>query len=420
MAKTTGLGHLFKRGKVWQLAWTVNGVKRAKSLNTTNKEDAITEQKRMMGLQHQIQTTEDVIHHTAKNKKLITLNTIKLDKVWDEYDKNFYRPTSSPGTLGNHERNWKQLKNWLNEKHPEIKTLNEITKEIAVEYSNYLWQGGIHGDTFKLKLTSIKMIYRTLMEEKKTPFDGIKKETGNNIGREGFTDAQMAKIHELLNDPDFELEDKDEWKVVCKIGQYFGFRFVDAVLLKCKSINFDLDNVTIVPVKTQRTGVTVTIPMALEIRNIFQGLDLSGEYVSPNLAKRYLSPKNKLVGQDFAVILKKAKIREIEKRNRGLARNKFGFYSYRHQFAVKLANSVPPTSLPTLSSMLGDNPATAAKYYIKISGASKITAINALFNNKPESTEVSDAERIANAVKMIETVTIDGAIKAELLKILQG
>ena len=159
------------------------------------------------------------------------------------------------------------------------------------------------------------MIYRILMDEKKTPFDGIKKERGHNIGREGFTDFQMEKIQQVLKDPDFVLKDKDEWKVVCKMGQYFGFRFVDAILFKCKSINFEFDNVTIMPIKTKRTELEVTIPMAPEIRAIFRGLDLSGEYVCPILAKRYLSPKNKLVGQDFAVILKRAEIGEIEKRD---------------------------------------------------------------------------------------------------------
>lgn len=418
MAKTTGLGHLFKRGKVWQLAWTVNGVKKSKSLNTTNKDDAITEQKRMMGLHHQIQTTEDVIHHTAKAKSLISNKTIKLEKVWSDYEKNFYRPTSSKGTLGNHSRNWKQLKLWIEEKHPEIKTLNDITKELAVEYSNFIWNKNLTGDTFKQKIASIKMIYRTLMDEKKTPFDGIKKETGKNIGHEGFSKEQMIKIHQTLDNPDFEIRDREEFHVVCYIGQFCGFRFADAILFKCKSIDFKNNNITIMPIKTQRTGIKVCLPIHPELKEILQKLDLNGEYVCPNLANRYLSPNMTSVGMDFASILKEAKIGEIETRKRGLSRNKFSFYSYRHQLACNLANS--GVTLPVLASMLGDNPSTAAKYYVKINDESKNKAILTLSSVKSVSEVDKLTKRIANAVEMLESASIDGAIKAELLAILQG
>ena len=173
------------------------------------------------------------------------------------------------------------------------------------------------------------------------------------------------------------------------------------------------------PIKTKRTKRIVTIPIHPELLKRFKSIDLSGEYICPVLAQRYLDKKTRPnVIVFFLKVLKEAKIVDIEKRERGESRNKYGYYSYRHHFGSSMANEGVP--LAVLADMMGDDIRTASKYYIKINDESKNKAIQSLTQAKTESTEVSDAGRIQNAVKMIESATIDGAIKAELLKILQG
>jgi hypothetical protein len=41
---------------------------------------------------------------------------------------------------------------WFAAKHPDLKTIGEITVEIAGEYLNKVWQSGITGLTYNVKL----------------------------------------------------------------------------------------------------------------------------------------------------------------------------------------------------------------------------------------------------------------------------
>ncbi len=420
MARTTGFGCIIKRGKWYSLEYYLNGKKIVKSLHTQDLKEAKAEQQRRMGIIHSTNTTEDIVHQIEKAKNLENHKAIKLAKVWEEYEKSFKRSLSSEGTLNNHKRNWEKLKIWLNKNHPEITQLHQISKTEAVEYANFLWTvGSITGETFKQKIASCKMVYKVLMEDTKTPFDEIKKETEHGIGREAFTEEQIKTIHATIKNPDFYVREKEEYITVCLLGQYLGLRFVDAILFKPKSILFDKNNVHLMPVKTKRTKRFITVPIHPELLKRFKSLDLTGEYLCPVLAKRYLNESTRPnVSVDFLHILKAAKIVEIESRTRGKARNKYGYYSFRHYFGSKMANN--DVTLAVLADMMGDDIQTASKYYVKINDESKNKAINSLSSVKSASEAEVLTNRIQKACKAIESAKISKAIKAKLLKILQG
>ena len=176
--KTTGLGYLFKRGNVYYLTYQVNGKKQTISLKEKNEKEAIKEQKKVMQTALHASTEEKVIRAIAEARQVHKSKKILLDTVWDKYEKNVRRTNHSAATLANHKRVWMALKEWLNKKYPLVTCLDHINISMAEEYTVYLWEKNITGDTFTNKLASIKMIYKILLDETKTPFDYIKKDTG--------------------------------------------------------------------------------------------------------------------------------------------------------------------------------------------------------------------------------------------------
>ena len=417
--KTTGLGHLFKRGNVYYLTYQVNGKKQTISLKTKNEKEAIKEQKKVMGTALNANTTEKVIMAVAEARQVHKSKKILLDTVWDKYDKNIYRANHSATTLANHKRVWMALKKWLNEKYPIVTCLDQITKSIAEEYTAFLWGKNITGDTFTNKMASIKMIYKTLLEETKTPFDYIKKETGTGISHTDFTFEQMAKIHEVLKYPDLDVEDKEEFETLCYILQYTGLRLCDAILLRWKSIDIEKNNIEVEPIKTKRIRRKINIPIHPEFKGILEKLNKDSEFVVPNLAKRYMTC-NTTIKTDFLEILTRAGLGDKETRERGSIKRKYGFHSFRTSFATIMANATPPVPVTVLADMMGDNIETVQKYYVNIHDATKINAINNLGQVKPVSEVETLTNRIQNAIKLLESAKISKGVKAELFKILQG
>jgi len=417
MAKTTGLGYLFKRGNVFYLTYQTNGKKETISLKTKNEKEAIREQKKIMGNALSATTAEKVISTIAEARDIYKSKKILLDSVWDNYDKNVHRTNHSAGTLLNHKRVWLALKAWLNKKYPVVVCIDQITKSMAEEYTSFLWDKNITGDTFRNKMASIKMIYKTVLEEVKTPFDYIDKESENGISHSDFTFDQIAKIHEVLHDSSFDVRDKEEFDILVYIGQYTGLRLADAVTLDWKAIDIAKNNISVEPIKTKRIKRKINIPIHPDFKIILEKLPNKTGYVVPNLAKRYLERAG-TVKTDFISILIRAGLGDSETRERGSKRRKFGYHSFRTSFATIMANAGVPLAI--LADMMGDNVETAQKYYVNIHSSTKLDAIQSLSKVKPVSEVETLNNRIANAVKLIESASIDEAIKVELLKILQA
>ena len=419
MKKT--MGHLFQRGGKgnWHIEFTINGHKTAKSLGTADKKEAIKKQKKYAEISLTTNTVEDLVHTVARAKRLVSEKKITIKNTWEEYKNSFQRKQHGEGTLGNHQRRWNRLEKWIEKNHPEVKFLNQITSNIANEFAVWLWEKNITADTFQHHINAFKMIYKNLLDTQVTPFDKIQKDVKEGVNRLGFTPAQIDKIHEAIDEKDFTVRSKPELHLLCWIAQYTGLRLVDAVLLKSSSVDLDKDNIFCTPVKTIKCNRKVSIPINSELREKLAKADLTQEYVLPELAKRYLHSRHGVI-KSMLLIFKRAGLTEKQTRDRGMARSLYGFHSFRHTFCITMVNATPPVPVAVLADMMGDNIATVSKYYVKINDESKIKAIQTLSNNKPVSEVEKLTERIATAVKMLESASIDGAIKAELLKILQG
>lgn len=432
--RTTGNGYLFKRGKngerlkdsdegIFYLQYTVNGHRKLISMKTDNKVIAEKKRKELLQPALMLDSKEKVILHVAQARNILTNVNIALDGVWAKYENSTKRPQSSPGTLSNYKRMWKCFKEWLNDEHPCINTVNHITPALAEEYSVFLWKKNIAENTYNYHLQALNLVLKIVTGELQTAFTGIKHKVGEQINRKDFTPAHVNKIFSVLNDKKFKIMFKDEMRLLCYIGNYTGLRLIDAALLKCEAIDLDKNLISVMPQKTRGIQRWVYIPIHPELRKELIKVDMSQTYVMPNVAERYLrNPTG--VKLDFMKILDAAKLTDFKARKKGRGRRLYGYHSFRHTFASTASNS--GSGITTLGSLLGDNPRTLEKYYIKVSDTNKIKAVNSLpaiiaqsgcMGSKDKETL---PERVKKAILLIQELKISMTVKKHLLALLQN
>ena len=86
---------------------------------------------------------------------------------------------------------------WLAAKHPDLKTIGEITVEIAGEYLNKVWQTGITGLTYNVKLWLLKNALAVFMKED-CPFKDFQNKRHYPESRKPFTD-ETQKSTAMIN-----------------------------------------------------------------------------------------------------------------------------------------------------------------------------------------------------------------------------
>ncbi|HCE46191.1 MAG TPA: hypothetical protein DET40_21815 [Lentisphaeria bacterium] len=451
--KKTGKGHLFQRDKDskgnpagnYYLQYTINKERKIVSLGTANLKAAKQKRDDILNPALTAKTKEDVVRHIAEARALMSNVSLPLDKVWNHFTKIptgnkkmlKFRPDSGEGTLSNYERFFRHFCNWLKDKYPNITKINEVTSKEAEEYMTFLWTNEEHeitANTFNYHLQGLRLVFSRVCKSFNTPFDDVSRQDGKQIKRKNFTVAQLKSLFEAIDNPECDISNRSEMKLLCHIGRWTGLRLCDAVLMKWKQIDFIANKITAEPIKTKNIHREVNIPIHSELKSqLDRAESAGGEYVLPVMAEIYNRNPDE-INKDFATVLDKAKLTEVVTAKRGRDRRAYGFHSFRHSFASFAANAGIPIS--ALSDILGDNARTLEKYYIKASDENKAKAIES--QSQPQLTTGNDTEevidvkpidelvelqkRVSDALELIRTATkkdISEAFTAQLVKILQ-
>ena len=406
MARSKGQGHIFRRGKKYYVQYDVNGIRQTKSLDTTKEREAQKKAKELLEPAMQAKTKEEVILHVAKAKKIITASSILLKDVWKVYLKTPSRPDSSKGTLGNHERHWKNFTSWLKGTHPEKERLSEIDDAIAKEYANYLWtlqKKKISAGTFNYHIKSLTLITRVLIDKgglDTNPWSEITRKSEVKQQRKEFTHEQVMTIFESFEKTELHLLHKAETEILFYIAAFTGLRLIDAVNLSWNSIKLNRNIISLIPEKTRKVQRHVNIPIHPSLKEklkIAQEWKDDKKKVLPKMSARYLSNSSG-VKKDCVKVIDFCGFKERGE-GRGLNRRLYGFHSFRHFFASTCADAGVPVA--TLAEILGDNISTLNKYYIHAQEESRNKMIQALDNGQKQlqNQEQSPAEKKLVAIK---------------------
>ena len=279
---------------VYYFRYQVNGARKAISLKTRNKQQALKEVEKYIPL-IQASSAEVIAAHVRHARNLaVQEKNLLLYQAWEEYAKSPDRAT--PATVSEalaYKSTFAEFVAWIND--PQA-TLRNVTETTAMQYADYMRRQNIAVSTHNRKLKRIRKIFNVLKEYRgeENPFQSAvlyrkeREEREQDVHRLSFSREQEQQLRDVLDDDSFKVMNKPEVKVVYYLGMFTGQRLKDCVLLRWSKINLEMQRIW---VKQFKTGKEVTIPIAPPLLEVLQEAltwkksDI--DYVCPNVAERY-------------------------------------------------------------------------------------------------------------------------------------
>ena len=400
---------------VYYFRYQVNGARKAISLKTRNKQEAVKEAEKHVPLL-QATSSEVIAAHVQYARNLaIPEKNLLLSQAWEEYEKSPDRAT--PATVSEalaYKSTFLEFVAWVND--PAV-TLRDITGVMAMRYADSMRELNIAVSTHNRKLKRIRKVFNVLKEYRteENPFNSAvlyrkeREEREQDVHRLSFTREQEEQLREVLDDDRFKVMNKPEVKVVYYLGMYTGQRMKDCVLLRWSKINLGMRRIW---VKQFKTGKEVTIPIApplLEVLQVALAWKKSdADYVCPNVAVRYNKTNavgknvgNNLVNIDMLRVIKWIGLEpSVTVPGRDKKVTVYGFHSLRHSFASYCAAAGVPQA--TVVSILGADSEVITRYYTHVGDDAQRQAIAAVSGGYlPGSAQA----KIDEALELINTST---------------
>lgn len=171
---------------------------------------------------------------------------------------------------------------FVEDKHPDIARMSQITKEIAVEFRDCLTEH-VKPGTVNLYLGKLKAVWSALSPTSPNPWRGLKV-SGRSTPRMDLTEdefkAVMSEARKTGGDVAYMFE----------LASSTAMRMSDCCLLKWSNIDMGRRTITFTPQKLRRTGKTVHIPMSSAVFSLLSTRAVEGSnrgYVSPKLARAW-------------------------------------------------------------------------------------------------------------------------------------
>ena len=376
---------------IYYFRYQVNGARKAISLKTRNKQQAIKEAEKYVPLL-QATSSEVIAAHVQHARNLATPEkNLLLYQAWEEYEKSPDRAT--PDTVSEalaYKSTFAEFVEWVND--PQA-TLRDITETTAMQYADYMRQQNIAVSTHNRKLKRIRKVFKVLQEycSEDNPFQPAvlyrkeREEREQDVHRLSFTREQEQQLRNVLADDHYKVLNKPEVRVIYYLGMFTGQRMKDCVLLRWSKINLEMNRIW---VKQFKTGKEVTIPIAPTLREVllealeWKKSDL--DYVCPNVAMRYNKTNalgknvgNNLVNIDMLRVIRWIGLEpSVHVPGRDKKVTVYGFHSLRHSFASYCAEAGVPQA--TVVSILGANSEIVTKYYTHVGDEAQKQAIAAV------------------------------------------
>ena len=397
---------------IYYFRYQVNGARKAISLNTRNKQQAIKEAEKYVPLL-QATSSEVIAAHVQHARNLATPEkNLLLYQAWEEYEKSPDRAT--PDTVSEalaYKSTFAEFVEWVND--PQA-TLRDITETTAMQYADYMRQQNIAVSTHNRKLKRIRKVFKVLQEycSEDNPFQSAvlyrkeREEREQDVHRLSFTREQEQQLRDVLADDHYKVLNKPEVRVIYYLGMFTGQRMKDCVLLRWSKINLEMNRIW---VKQFKTGKEVTIPIAPTLREVllealeWKKSDL--DYVCPNVAMRYNKTNalgknvgNNLVNIDMLRVIRWIGLEpSVNVPGRDKKVTVYGFHSLRHSFASYCAEAGVPQA--TVVSILGADSEIVTKYYTHVGDEAQkqaIAAVSGVSLPTPAQNKIDEALALIN------------------------
>jgi len=374
-------GHLFKRGSTFYLFWRVSGKVFSKALRddggnpVTTKREAEEARIKLMApftVADETAALESIAGKLEGRKAELAKwedeqhPPSSIGQAWSDFLASPNRPDSGKSTLRQYEFQWQAFADWIKEKHPDILTLRDVSKEIAEEYASGMNHGKFSPSTYNKHLNLLTLVFRVVKHKAKltnNPWESPKR--GGSLQRKRMVTNSRREltIDELRN---ICQAATGELRTLLALGIYSGLRLGDCATLRWGEVDLPRGIMRRIPNKTaRRNPKPVIIPIHPILREMLSETPLKkrGEYVLPEMAALYAhnicAVTDKVQGH-----FKKCGI-TLHKPGTGTGGKRavieVGFHSLRHTFVSLCRESNAP--LAVVESIVGhSNPAMTRHY----------------------------------------------------------
>ena len=421
-------GSLELRGKVWFARWMVNGQRFARSTGETDRKDAekwlarqlanvratdirATSKKMVETLQLQKAAQLDGAILQAERSaeaEIDRLPTVPLAELEKELLAVIEGKVSG-SSISAYTNEVRKLAGWMAKNRPEVEDMNDVTEQIARQYSDWL-AANFRASTHNIGRVNLAHIWNVMAERyriKTNPWHGIKPIKTDAAVRRDLTREELAKIAATL---------QGEYRTAFFVGCFTGLRLSDAATLKWESIDLDAGEITLRPIKTARTsGRYVHIPIVPEFYAVLAAFPETRRhgYVTPELAQKYREGRASL-SHEIVEMFGKAGIETRTDGGEGKrARNVVGFHSLRHTFVSLAANSGIP--FQTVQAIVGHSAAKMSEHYFHENREATALAFRkfpALFGNAPKALPEGNGGDVIEA-EVVEVREVDATATAD-------
>lgn len=378
--RSKGEGTLRLRGGTYQARWQVNGKVYVRTTGTGNKREAekrlaeftadfrSRDEKRIMeSLAARVRGIESDIERMADERA-----AIPIQAAWTAYTRLQSRPDTGPRTMAMYEAQWWRLVNWLKANHPEVKTIQQVTRPVAEAFAEHIAQNFSAG-TFNKYLVLLRCVWNAMSDTarlKANPWATIRRKRQTPHTRRALSAAELKDVLAAAT---------GEMRVLFAVGAYTGLRLGDCATLRWESVDMATRTLTVTPRKTARRGLAlpVTIPLHPTLHAVLDETpqrERRGE-IMPETASLYLRDTAALA-QRTRHVFEMCGIATQTRTGNGRAKVDVGFHSLRHTFVSMSANAGAP--LAVVQRLVGhSSPSMTMHYYHGTTDAAR-AAVNAL------------------------------------------
>jgi integrase len=435
-------GYLHKRGSNFYCSWRVNGKPFTRALRDDNgqpirakREAEIARDKFMLPIAkgNEVAVLESIAGQLVGRKtELAKLEDkqnppLSIVQAWSAFLASPNRPDSGDSTLCQYEFQWQAFADWMKEKHADILTLRDVSKEIAEEYASSLNHGRFSPSTYNKHLNLLTLVFRVVKHKAKltnNPWESPKR--GGSLQRKRMVTNSRREltIDELRN---ICQAAAGELRTLLALGIYSGLRLGDCATLRWGEVDLPREMIRRIPNKTaRRNPKPVIVPIHRILREMLSETPLKrrGVYVLPEMAALYAhnicAVTDRVQGHFKAcgITLHKPGTGTGGKR----AVIEVGFHSLRHTFVSLCRESNAP--LAVVESIVGHSNPAMTRHYTHVGELAAGRAIallpSVMSEATPEPTKRIPSEIIRDARLIVEGITAKNfkIVKQNLLDIL--
>lgn len=386
-------GHLFKRGAVFYVSWKLEGKKFTRALRDDNgqpittKREAEEAQAKVMApfaVADEAAALESIVGKLEGRKAELAKwqdeqnPPLPITQAWTQFLASPNRPDSGSETLYQYECQWSAFATWMKEKHPDLPTLRDVTKQVAEEYAGHLNHGRFSPNTYNKHLGLLTLVFRVLKHKSRlteNPWDDIQRKRLVTHSRRELTLDELKNVCQKA---------EGELRTLLALGVYSGLRLGDCATLRWAEVDFGQNLIRRIPNKTgRRNPKPVIVPIHPVLHDMLAAIpaETRTDYVLPEMAALYakrIDAVTDMVQNHFKACgiktWKPGTGPDSEEGKRAVI--EVGFHSLRHSFVSLCRESNAP--LAVVESIVGHSSPAMTRHYTHVGQLAASNAVAAL------------------------------------------